>query len=136
MKMTEIGIVKSHFKKPVDPFEMQKKESRIEIYPEYAEGLYRLDECEFIQVIFGFHLSEGYSLKCNNYWGEFKGVFATCSPKRPSPLGLTIVRLLNIEDNVVRVQGLDAVHGSPVFDLKPFIPFRDTDEKKANMERH
>ena len=136
MNMTEIGTVISQFKEPADPFEMQKKESRIEIYSEYADGLYRLDECEFIQVIFGFHLSEGYSLQHNNYRGEFKGVFAACSPRRPSPVGLTTVRLLSIDKNILCVKGLDAVDGSPVLDLKPFVPFRETDELKPNVEGH
>ena len=125
MNMTEIGIVKSRFKKPADPFEMQKEESRIEIHPEYANGLLRIEECDLIQVIFGFHLSKGYELQHNNYFGEFKGVFAACSPRRPSPLGLTTVKLLSVEDNILRVKGLDAVDGTPVFDIKPFVPYRE-----------
>jgi len=131
MELTEIGTVISPFKEPADPFKMKKEKSCIEIYPQFADGLLRLEESEYIHVIFGFHLSEGYTLQHNNYWGEFKGVFAACSPRRPSPLGLTAVRLLGIEENILRVQGLDAVHGSPVFDLKPYIPLSEGDRRQG-----
>lgn len=125
MELTEVGRVISRFEEPADPFEMIKTDSRIEIFSGFADGLYRLEENEYIYVIFGFHLSEGYTLQHNNYWGEFKGVFATCSPRRPSSLGVTAVRLLSVgDDNILHVQGLDAVNGSPVFDLKPYVPLK------------
>ena len=63
IKLTEIGTVRSNFKEKADPFEMRKYESRIILNPEYIEGLYRLSESSYIQIVFGFHLSEGFSLK-------------------------------------------------------------------------
>ena len=92
-----------------------------------------------IQVIFGFHLSAGYALRHLTYSGEFKGNFASRSPRRPSPLGVSTVELLGIEDNVLRVKGLDAVHGTPVYDIKPFAPVYDAptveQERLAHLRR-
>ncbi|MBN1412368.1 MAG: SAM-dependent methyltransferase [Spirochaetales bacterium] len=117
--LKEIGRVESGFKEMADPFVMRKKESGIVLAKEYTEGLYRLSESRYIQVVYGFHLSKGYSLKGPVYSGEIKGVFASRSPHRPSPLGVTTVELLNIEGNRLVVKGLDAVDGSPVYDIKP-----------------
>jgi tRNA-Thr(GGU) m(6)t(6)A37 methyltransferase TsaA len=54
-----------------------------------------------------------------------KGVFACRSPSRPNPVGLTVVELLGVEDNVLSVRGLDALPGSPVIDIKPYSPRSD-----------
>jgi len=128
IKLVQIGTVKSKFKKQESPFEMRKHESTIEINPQYLEGLFLLEESRYIQVIFGFHLSANYSLKGPIYNGKIKGVFASRSPRRPSGLGLSTVRLLKLENNILRVHGLDAVDGTPVFDIKPFTPVFDYEE--------
>jgi len=129
LSLTEIGTIKSKFSQKEDPFKMRKHESRIILKPEYTEGLYRLSESAYIQVVFGFHLSSGYSLKGPVYTGETKGVFASRSPNRPSPLGVTTVKLLKIDQNELTVIGLDAVDGSPVFDIKPHASVFDEPEK-------
>jgi tRNA-Thr(GGU) m(6)t(6)A37 methyltransferase TsaA len=96
--------------------------SEIEIAPELADGLYRLEEDERILVLFHFDRSEGYDLKVhprgdpNN---PLVGVFASRSPRRPNPIGATVVRLLRIDGNVLTVSGLDAWEGTPVVDIKP-----------------
>jgi formylmethanofuran dehydrogenase subunit E len=139
--LTEIGKVESRFREKADPFVMRKETSRIILEKKYTEGLYRLSENTYVQVIFGFHLSEGYTLEGPVYTGEIKGVFASRSPNRPSPLGVTAVRLLDITDNVLTVNGLDAVDGSPVYDIKPFAPVFDEAEaehdtlQKAGKDR-
>jgi tRNA-Thr(GGU) m(6)t(6)A37 methyltransferase TsaA len=131
----EIGKVVSKFKEKEDPFVMRKQISRIILHKDYTEGLYRLSEVRYIQVIFGFHLSRGYSLKGPVYTGEIKGVFASRSPNRPSPLGVTTVKLIGMKDNTLTVSGLDAVDGSPIYDIKPFAPvFDQTDEKSLENE--
>ena len=127
--LTEIGKVKSRFKGKADPFKMRKYESKIILKSEYAEGLYLLSENTYIQIIFGFHLSKGYSLKGPVYTGETKGVFVSRSPNRPSPLGVTTVKLLGINKNEIKVKGLDALDDSPVFDIKPYASVFDEPEK-------
>ena len=96
--------------------------SEIEIDPELADGLFRLEESEKILVLFVFDRSDGYELKVHPK-GDVKnplvGVFASRSPRRPNPVGATVVKLLGIEDNVLTVSGLDAWVGTPVVDIKP-----------------
>jgi len=97
-------------------------ESRIILDRSMARGLKGLAEQPRILVVFQFHLSEGYELLQHprgDSSREKRGVFALRSPRRPNPIGVTEVELLEIRDNVLRVRGLDAVDGSPVLDLKP-----------------
>ncbi|MFW6269760.1 MAG: tRNA (N6-threonylcarbamoyladenosine(37)-N6)-methyltransferase TrmO [Bacillota bacterium] len=126
IKVENIGVVKSKFKEPAPPDEMRQYESTIEIKPEYEEGLYRIEESDYLVVIFNFHLSEGYNLKSERRFGEIKGVFASRSPHRPSPLGVTTVKLLAREKGQLRVKGLDAVDGTPVVDIKPYAEVMDS----------
>lgn len=125
MQLTQIGTVESRYDTPADPFEMREKDSRIIIHPDFAAGLYDLDRCTHIQVLFGLHLARGYDLRTRNRLGEDKGVFATRSPRRPSPIGLTTVELLGMDGTALHVRGLDAMTGSPVYDIKPFVPALD-----------
>ncbi|MBN2532097.1 MAG: tRNA (N6-threonylcarbamoyladenosine(37)-N6)-methyltransferase TrmO [Spirochaetales bacterium] len=133
--LKQIGKVESNFKEKEDPFVMRKQVSRIILEIDYTEGLYRLSEVPYIQVIFGFHLSDGYSLKGPVYTGETRGVFASRSPNRPSPLGVTTVKLIGIENNILTVSGLDAVDGTPVYDIKPYASvFDETGEEPPEKE--
>lgn len=135
-----IGVVRSRFKERADPAEMRKHESNIIIDPKYEEGLYRIEENEYIQVIFNFHLSGEYNLKGAIWDGQVKGVFASRSPKRPSSIGVTTVRLIERKGRQLKVKGLDALDGTPVLDIKPYVPSLDEAEqirvwqeyKKAN----
>ena len=91
----------------------------IEILPEFVEGLANLAEKDYIVVLFNFHLSQGYTLSTLTPWSEEKrGVFSTRSPHRPNPIGMTITRLLDITDNVLTIEGVDMVDGTPVLDIK------------------
>ena len=116
-----IGYVESSFSFPDDPEKMREKESFLFIYPEYEEGLYRIEESDFINVVFYFHQSSGYTLKGKRRGGEIRGVFASRSPHRPSPIGLTRVKLIAREKNRLRVKGLDAIDGTPILDIKPYV---------------
>ncbi|MBD3192797.1 MAG: tRNA (N6-threonylcarbamoyladenosine(37)-N6)-methyltransferase TrmO [Candidatus Heimdallarchaeota archaeon] len=127
-QIQEIGIIQSKFKEPTDPFKMKEEESIIEIFDEYKEGLYRIEENEYIQVVFKLHLSNDYQLITRTYDGSVRGVFASRSPHRPSAIGITTVKLLERENGKLRVKGLDAIDGTPVLDLKPYAKIMD--EKK------
>jgi formylmethanofuran dehydrogenase subunit E len=133
----EIGRINSSYKQPADPFEMRKQKSTIVIHEEYEEGLYRIEENKYLQVIFNFHLSDGYRLKGPTYHGEVKGVFACCSPRRPGAIGLTTVELLVREGRKLIVKGLDAVDGTPVLDIKPYVPPMDDEgeQERIRLER-
>lgn len=131
VEINTIGVVKNEFNELADPFKMMKCISKIEIDKIYADGLYRLDECDEIQIIFTFHKSKSYKLRHKNYYGEYKGVFASCSPHRPGSIGVTTVKLLKIEDNVLIVSGLDAINETPVIDIKPAFSTSTPEERKA-----
>jgi len=95
--------------------------SEIEVYPEFAEGLHRIELLKELDVLFIFDRSEGYDLKVHpkgNPAIPLAGLFGTRSPRRPSPIGLTRVMLLGRTDNVLTVKGLDALLGTPVADIK------------------
>ncbi len=134
-QIQEIGIVHSKFREPTDPFTMRKEISRIEVFNQYAEGLYDIESNRFLQILFHFHKSESFRLLGSWYYGDKKGVFACRSPKRPGAVGLTTVELIKREGNILTVSGLDALDGTPVLDIKPFSSGTDMpDRKKADIE--
>ena len=117
-----IGIVQNEFKELASPDEIRARESRIILNPDLVEGLQGLELGSQVMVIFYFHLSEGFDLHQHprgDSGRPMRGVFALRSPRRPNPIGVTIVELLSIENNMLRVRGLDAINGTPVLDLKP-----------------
>jgi tRNA (adenine37-N6)-methyltransferase len=124
-----VGIVHSPIKEAKDAprfFTISDIKGTIEIYPQYAEGLKYLEREESILVLFHFHLSEGYELmqkKCTT--GEPKGVFTLCSPRRPNPIGMSVLRLEKVEGNILHVANLDMVDETPVLDIKPFRQFSE-----------
>lgn len=122
MNIVEIGEVRNEYAEPVGPEEMQGIISEIVVKEEYVDGLYRIEENEYIMVIFAFHLKEdqGYDLIGQRRYGGERGVFSSRSPRRPSSIGVTVVKLLKRDGNILEVEGLDAVNGTPVLDLKPF----------------
>ncbi len=139
MKINEIGTVKNEFDEPKDPEAMRDSQSVIEIFPEYGAGLREIETNSFIQVLFFFHLSEGYELISPRRHGEERGVFASRSPHRPSSIGATVVELIDRDGNRLTVRGLDAVHGTPVVDIKPYAdPFDSaslTEEERKKEPR-
>lgn len=101
---------------PKEPFE-----SRLVIDPSLIEGFEGLEAGQQVMVIFFFHKSKGFSLLQHPHGDESltkRGVFSLRSPRRPNPIGVTIVELLSIAENVLHVRGLDACNGTPVLDLK------------------
>jgi tRNA-Thr(GGU) m(6)t(6)A37 methyltransferase TsaA len=117
-----IGHVENDFNEPAASDLIRSAESRIVLDPALKEGLRGLEPGQRIMVIFYFHRSQGYDL-CQHPRGDRRrpqrGVFALRSPRRPNPIGVTVVDLVAIEGNVLRVRGLDAINGTPVLDLKP-----------------
>lgn len=107
----------------------RNSKSIIRIYPEFCEGLKGIDQCESIIVLYWFHLRDDERnrktlrvIPKRRIVREETGVFACRSPSRPNPIGLCIVKLLNTEECVLTVKGLDALVGSPVIDIKPNYP--------------
>lgn len=122
IEMTPIGYVENDYLEPVYDEEIYQKVSKIVLKEELTEGLFRIDDFEKLYILFYFSKSKGYELiHRRRYDGEMSGVFASRSPYRPNRIGLTIVELLKVEENVLYVKGLDAINGTPVLDIKPYI---------------
>jgi tRNA-Thr(GGU) m(6)t(6)A37 methyltransferase TsaA len=122
-----IGIIHTPFKKPagvpIQPSAAAGIQGTINIYPDYVEGLADLAGFSHIILLYHFHLSKKYSLKVIPYMDEqLRGVFATRAPARPNAIGLSAVRLLKIEKAVLFIENVDLVDGTPLLDIKPYVP--------------
>ncbi len=131
---TPIGIIHSPFSEPhgtpIQPTGGRGVEGTVEIYPEFAAGLKDLDGFSHLILLFHFHLSSSGELQCVPYMDDTRrGVFATRSPRRPNPIGLSVVRLISIEDTILHVRDLDIVDGTPLLDIKPYVPPFDEQEE-------
>lgn len=118
-----IGIVHCRLKELKDvPFHWKSSEEKgeIEVFNEFKDGLRGIEKFSYVAVIFVFHKSKGYKLIQKSRIGEIRGVFATGSPLRPNPIGLSILKLLRVKDNFLHVKWIDMVDGTPVLDIKPF----------------
>jgi tRNA-Thr(GGU) m(6)t(6)A37 methyltransferase TsaA len=117
-----IGQVENGFDEPTAPDVIRAAESRIIIDSALMAGLEGLEAGQQIMVVFYFHRSTGFDLLQHPRGDPSRprrGVFALRSPNRPSPIGLTVVELIGIKNNILQVRGLDAINGTPVLDLKP-----------------
>jgi tRNA (adenine37-N6)-methyltransferase len=125
-----IGFVRSPFVEKVDAPRQAPLaadvDGAIEMLPEYVDGLSDLEGFDRIWVLFWFDRAEGWRPKVlPPRSDEKRGVFATRSPHRPNPIGMSAVSLVRIEDSVLHVRGLDMIDGTPVLDVKPYIAYAD-----------
>jgi tRNA-Thr(GGU) m(6)t(6)A37 methyltransferase TsaA len=122
-----IGVVHSPFKEPkgtpIQPPSAEGVAGTVEVFLEYVEGLMDLDGFSHIILLYHFHLSRTSSLRVKPYMDdEVHGVFAMRGPSRPNPIGLSIVRLVRVEGPVLHIRDVDIVDGTPVLDIKPYVP--------------
>lgn len=128
-----IGIIHSPFKEqkgtPIQPKRGKGVSGYIEIFPDYKKGLDDLDGFSHIILIYHLHLSKDYSLKVIPYLDKIqRGLFATRAPRRPNPIGLSVVRLDKIEGTTIHISNLDIIDGTPLLDIKPYVPEFDKHE--------
>ena len=119
--LTPIGYVENDFGVPVMAELIAATESQVVIAPEFVEGLTGLEAGQRVMIILHFHLVQSYALLQHPRGDRSRpkrGVFALHTPHRPNPIGVTVVDLLAVEGNVLRVRGLDALNGTPVLDVK------------------
>jgi len=126
-----IGIIHSPFKQangtPIQPAGAQDIEGTVEVASAYMEGLQDIEGFSHVILLYQFHLSKGYSLIVKPYMDErSRGVFATRAPSRPNPIGMSVVRLVKVEGNRLYIKGMDIVDGTPLLDIKPYVPQFDT----------
>jgi len=118
-----VGFVENDFAETrSDPDVFAGTVSHIRVLPRFADGLFRIEGFERLYIIYVFDRSQGFEMIIHprgDVTRPERGVFATHSPRRPNPVGLTVVELLGVEGEVLTVRGLDAVDGTPVIDIKP-----------------
>lgn len=127
IEYSQIGVIHSPFKTPkgtpIQPGTSQGRQGIVEIFPEYVEGLEHLDGFSHIILLYHFHRVKGSTLLVRPFLDEQDhGVFATRAPNRPNSIGLSVVKLRSIDNGNIRVEGLDIVDGTPLLDLKPYVP--------------
>ena len=114
---------------PVGIVHKQGEDTWIEIFPQYRDATLGLEGFSHVNVLYWFHENDTAEKRAilrvhprRNPANPLTGVFGTHSPVRPNPIGLTRCRILAIEGNVIRIDEIDALGGSPVIDIKCFIP--------------
>jgi len=130
MEVRPIGVIRSPFSEPagmpIQPSGAAGVEGRVDILPEYAGGLQDLEGFSHVVLLYLFHRSEGFDLKVVPFLDtEPRGLFATRAPRRPNPIGLSVVRLLRVEGMVLEIEGVDVLDGTPLLDIKPYVPAFD-----------
>jgi tRNA-Thr(GGU) m(6)t(6)A37 methyltransferase TsaA len=124
IEFVPIGFVISDFKEIQDnPEIFRGTVAKIRVLDEYAEGIFRLENNERLYIIYVFDRAEGYRLVLHPRGDRSRpqrGVFATCAPYRPNPIGLSVVELISVEGNTLTVRDLDAIDDTPVLDIKPW----------------
>jgi tRNA-Thr(GGU) m(6)t(6)A37 methyltransferase TsaA len=121
-----IGVIHSDYKQkdgvPIQGALLPASRGWIEVFPKYREGLKDIEGFSHIILIFHFHLAGGYRLLDEPYLDNKKhGVFSIRGPRRPNPIGFSIVRLEKRTDNILHVTGVDTIDGTPLLDIKPYV---------------
>jgi len=110
-----------------------EQEARVRVFPEFCPGLKGIEDFSHLVILYWIHLrdnkEERSTLLVSPKRHAIKvkaGVFACRSPSRPNPIGLCVVKLLKVEECLLTVKDLDAFEGSPIIDIKPYIPRADS----------
>ena len=132
-KFEQIGIIKTPYQNnaPYQPIDTDKGEFYIIINDQYVDGLSELGKFHYIYVIYYVdRITRKLEMMVSPPWAKGKkvGVFASRSPVRPNTIGLSIVRLKGIVENKIYTSGLDAFDGTPLLDIKPYVPQFDERE--------
>ncbi len=125
--LSPVGIIHSPFaakdEAPIQGAFVPDAVGRVELFPRFAEGLKDIEGFSHLILIYRFHRAGEVELVRPTFLDdEPHGIFATRHPCRPNGIGLTIVRLLGREGNILTVAGIDVLDGTPLIDLKPYVP--------------
>ncbi len=130
MGFQPIGVIKTPFTTregmPIQPTGAVGIKGRVELDPALVEGLADLDGFSHVVLLYHFDRSEGYELTVVPFMDDTpRGLFATRAPRRPNPIGMSIVALERVEGSVLHVDGVDILDGTPLLDIKPYVPAFD-----------
>jgi tRNA-Thr(GGU) m(6)t(6)A37 methyltransferase TsaA len=127
IRYNPIGIIHSPLKSlsgaPLQSVSAKHLRGTIEVFAKYVSGLKDISGFSHLILIYHFHLSRKTSLTVKPYLDKKEhGIFATRAPVRPNPIGISIVKLRKVRAGVIWVEGLDIVDGTPLLDIKPYVP--------------
>ena len=125
-----IGMIRSPFQDvkgmPIQASGARNVPGRVILDKAYEEGLADIEGFSHILLIYVFHRSKGYRLVVKPFLDDRRhGVFATRAPRRPNPIGLSVVELVKREKNVLHISGVDVLDHTPLLDIKPYAPAFD-----------
>ena len=131
IELEPIGIIHTPFAEPkgmpIQPAGATGIRGTIEVFDEFHAGLKDLDGFSHIILIYHFHRSHGFNLHVVPFMdSQPRGLFATRAPKRPNPIGISVVQLDRIETGVLYIQNPDVLDGTPLLDIKPYVPEFDS----------
>jgi len=130
IQFTPIGYINTPHKSlenmPIQPAGAKSVKGQIEIIPAFMEGLLDIEGFSHITLFYHLHKVNGYKLKVTPFMDTKEhGIFACKSPTRPNALGMSTVKLLAVEGNVLYVEEVDMLDGTPLIDIKPYWPKYD-----------
>jgi tRNA-Thr(GGU) m(6)t(6)A37 methyltransferase TsaA len=130
---TPIGKIHSPFTQtagmPIQSVAAKGIAGTVELFPAYQAGLQDIAGFSHLILLYHLHLIQEASLLVTPFLdNETHGIFATRSPKRPNPIGLSIVQLVRVEGNILHIEDVDVVDGTPLLDIKPYVPAFDIRE--------
>lgn len=137
-----IGIIHTPFKTkkgmPIQPAGAAGIRGTVKLKREFTDGLLDLDGFSHIILIYHFDQSDGFELHVKPFLDQkIHGVFATRAPKRPNQIGISIVKLNKIKGNILEIENVDILDGTPLLDIKPYIPAFDVYEvEKTGWMNH
>ena len=121
-----IGVIHSPFTDvkgmPIQPSRAGGVKGTVEIYEPFVEGLSDLGGFSHVILLYHFHKIEGHRLKVVPFLDtEVRGLFSTRAPCRPNPIGLSVVKLLDVDGDHLSIEGVDILDGTPLLDIKPYV---------------
>ena len=136
IKYRPIGIIHSSFSTiedmPIQPAGAYDSKGFIEVFPDYALALQDLAGFSHIYLLYHFHQCEDWQALVIPFLDNVKrGLFATRAPKRPNPIGLSVVRLISLKENLLEIENVDILDGTPLLDIKPYVPDFDNFEVQS-----
>ncbi|PKQ66067.1 tRNA (N6-threonylcarbamoyladenosine(37)-N6)-methyltransferase TrmO [Labilibaculum manganireducens] len=126
IKFESIGVVQTSYKTlenmPIQPMGAKGVKASIVLNDEFVDGLKDLEEFSHITLIYHLHKVQDYKLRVIPFMDiEEHGIFATRSPRRPNAIGISTVKLISIDGNILHVEDADVLDGTPLLDIKPFF---------------
>ena len=126
IKYKSIGTIHTPFKRikgmPIQSSGAKGIKGTIKLKKKFAKGLLDLDKFSHIYLIYHFHESQGFNLRVIPFLDNKQhGIFATRAPQRPNSIGISVVKLKNIKNNILEIENVDMIDGTPLLDIKPYI---------------